>query len=171
MLGVEPTWPGYGFPRVQQWQCATPPSWLPWSRVLTANRHAEWTTPHARRPAARREDRARGSGRSGIGRACAIGFGRGRMDDCRLRSSDRALDETLRAAGGDGIAIPTDLTEPARVADLFKRSVEAYGRFDLTSRPIRPRGQSSPVIPRKPTRLVRHRRRCAQATGTSCLEQ
>ena len=42
---------------------------------------------------------------------------------------ERAVDE-IRRAGGDAIAVPTDVTVPEQVEALGRRAVETYGRVD-----------------------------------------
>lgn len=42
---------------------------------------------------------------------------------------ERAADEIVRA-GGDAIAVPTDVTDPSQVEALARRAAEAYGRID-----------------------------------------
>lgn len=42
---------------------------------------------------------------------------------------DRAVDELCRD-GGEAIAVPTDMTDPAQVEALGRRAVDAYGRVD-----------------------------------------
>src|SRR3954470_4338320 len=66
---------------------------------------------------------------SGIGRAAAralIGDG---WNVVAAGRREAPLRETLSDA--DGLAVPTDVTDPAAVARLFEAARERYGRIDL----------------------------------------
>jgi NAD(P)-dependent dehydrogenase (short-subunit alcohol dehydrogenase family) len=71
---------------------------------------------------------------TGVGRGLALGFSRaGARVVCCGRRVDR-LNETLRlveAQGGQGLAIPLDVTIPAQVDAMEKTTLAAYGRIDL----------------------------------------
>jgi NAD(P)-dependent dehydrogenase (short-subunit alcohol dehydrogenase family) len=71
---------------------------------------------------------------SGIGRATALAFaGRGARVVLAGRRAD-ALAELARqceTAGGQGLAVPTDVTDQAAVAELVRRAVERFGRIDV----------------------------------------
>jgi len=144
MLGVAPTWPGYGFPRVEQWQCATPPSWLHGSRVLTADRHAEWTTPDARRPAARTEDRARDGVRSRIGRGLALALADDGWTIVVFGRRIEPLDEPHRAAGWRRLRHsiqPTSLSQRVRViysGASWRRTAGLISLFNYAGSSSRP---------------------------------
>ncbi len=70
---------------------------------------------------------------SGIGKATAIEFGR---EGARLALSARNLDaceqtaEAVRAAGGEAIAIRTDVTQPDDIRSMVAKTVETFGRLD-----------------------------------------
>lgn len=71
---------------------------------------------------------------SGVGRAVAIAF---LKDGYRTVLAGRradALQETISLAGASadqGLAVPTDVTDKASVANLFAKTIEAFGRVDV----------------------------------------
>jgi NAD(P)-dependent dehydrogenase (short-subunit alcohol dehydrogenase family) len=71
---------------------------------------------------------------SGIGRATGLAFARqGARVVLAARRAD-ALAELARhcqAAGGQALAVPTDTTDEAAVAELARRAVERFGRIDI----------------------------------------
>jgi NAD(P)-dependent dehydrogenase (short-subunit alcohol dehydrogenase family) len=71
---------------------------------------------------------------SGIGRATGLAFAhRGAQVVLAARRGD-ALEELARhcqAAGGQAVAVPTDMTDEAAVAELARRAVERFGRIDI----------------------------------------
>jgi NAD(P)-dependent dehydrogenase (short-subunit alcohol dehydrogenase family) len=70
---------------------------------------------------------------SGIGKATAIEFGK---EGARVAVSARRLAaceetaEAVRAAGGQAIAVPADVMEPAQIAALVEQTVRTWGRLD-----------------------------------------
>ena len=70
---------------------------------------------------------------SGIGRATALALaGKGARVVCAARST-QALDtlvEEIRAAGGDAVAVPTDVADAAAVRALADAAEQRYGRID-----------------------------------------
>jgi NADP-dependent 3-hydroxy acid dehydrogenase YdfG len=66
---------------------------------------------------------------SGIGRAAAHAL----MDDgWSVVLAGRREDKLAETLGhGDGLVVPTDVTDPASVTALFNAAVERYGRVDL----------------------------------------
>jgi 3-oxoacyl-[acyl-carrier protein] reductase len=74
-----------------------------------------------------------GAGR-GIGRAIALAYARaGAAVVCaaRTESEIEALASEVRAAGGQALAVPTDVTHRERVETLFERASEAFGGIDI----------------------------------------
>jgi NAD(P)-dependent dehydrogenase (short-subunit alcohol dehydrogenase family) len=71
---------------------------------------------------------------SGIGRATGLAFAhRGARVVLAARRAE-ALEQLARdcqAAGGQALAVPTDLTDEAAVAELARRAVERFGRIDI----------------------------------------
>jgi NAD(P)-dependent dehydrogenase (short-subunit alcohol dehydrogenase family) len=71
---------------------------------------------------------------SGIGRATGLAFAeRGARVVLAARRGD-ALEELARqcqAVGGQALAVPTDMTDEAAVAELARRAVERFGRIDI----------------------------------------
>jgi NAD(P)-dependent dehydrogenase (short-subunit alcohol dehydrogenase family) len=71
---------------------------------------------------------------SGIGRATGLAFAeRGARVVLAARRAD-ALEDLARecqAAGGQALAVSTDMTDEAAVAELARRAVERFGRIDI----------------------------------------
>jgi NAD(P)-dependent dehydrogenase (short-subunit alcohol dehydrogenase family) len=70
---------------------------------------------------------------SGIGRAAALEFARrGATVACAARSEGAlsSLVEEIRAAGGEALAVPTDVTDPQAVRDLAAAVEDRFGRID-----------------------------------------
>ena len=71
---------------------------------------------------------------SGIGRATGLALAeRGAQVVLAARRAD-ALEELARqcqAAGGQALAVPTDTTDEAAVADLARHAIERFGRIDV----------------------------------------
>jgi NADP-dependent 3-hydroxy acid dehydrogenase YdfG len=71
---------------------------------------------------------------SGIGRATALAFAeRGGRVVLAARRAD-ALEQLARecqAAGGQALAVPTEVTDEAAMAELAQRAVERFGRIDI----------------------------------------
>ncbi len=71
---------------------------------------------------------------TGVGRACMELFAR---EGARVVGASRTqsnLDETLervRAAGGEGLVVATDLSRPEGAEALMSAALEAYGRIDI----------------------------------------
>lgn len=82
---------------------------------------------------------------SGIGRAVALALvGEGYAVALAGRRTD-ALTETATRAGVDRVlAIPTDVTDPTAVRELFDRTVAAFGRVDLV---FNNAGTGAPPVP------------------------
>jgi NAD(P)-dependent dehydrogenase (short-subunit alcohol dehydrogenase family) len=74
-----------------------------------------------------------GGGR-GIGRATAIALAEAGADVVIAARSRRAIDavaEEIRARGGQALAIPTDVSDPASVDLMVLQTVRASGRIDI----------------------------------------
>ncbi len=73
-------------------------------------------------------------GNSGIGRAAAIAFaaegGRVVLGARRKEEGDRVVEE-IRAAGGEAVFVPTDVTVEADVERLVAAAVDTYGGLDV----------------------------------------
>ncbi|WP_052389028.1 SDR family oxidoreductase [Belnapia moabensis] len=71
---------------------------------------------------------------SGIGRATALAFAR-RGDRVVLAARRAAMLEEAAweciAAGGEALAVPTDVTEEAQVEELGRRALARFGRIDV----------------------------------------
>lgn len=71
---------------------------------------------------------------SGIGEACGRAFAaKGAKLVLAARREDRlaSLVERIEAAGGEALAVATDVTSEAAVANLFSRAVERFGTVDV----------------------------------------
>lgn len=71
---------------------------------------------------------------SGIGRATAHAFAARGASMVLAARRDAALDEVARecaAAGGQALAVPTDVADAQQVEELARRAVEHYGRIDV----------------------------------------
>jgi NAD(P)-dependent dehydrogenase (short-subunit alcohol dehydrogenase family) len=70
---------------------------------------------------------------SGIGRASALEFARRGAKVVAAARGVRALDtlvDEIKQAGGDAVAVPTDVAEPEAVRALAAAAEERYGRID-----------------------------------------
>ncbi|MCE7987763.1 MAG: SDR family oxidoreductase [Caldilinea sp. CFX5] len=74
-----------------------------------------------------------GAGR-GIGRAIALAYAAaGAAVVCAARTAAEitATVQEITAQGGQGVAIPTDVTQPAAVEQLFHQSADHFGGIDI----------------------------------------
>lgn len=70
----------------------------------------------------------------GIGRASALALakqGARVVVSGRHEGAGESLVQQIEANGGEAIWVPADVTQPEAVAELFRRTVEAYGRLDI----------------------------------------
>jgi NAD(P)-dependent dehydrogenase (short-subunit alcohol dehydrogenase family) len=84
---------------------------------------------------------------SGIGRACALALAKAGFVTVVTGRRPEPLEATvtqLKKAGGDGRAIPADISDPRSVAALFAEIRTAYGRLDVL---FNNAGVSAPGIP------------------------
>lgn len=71
---------------------------------------------------------------SGIGEACALAFAaKGARVVLAARRTDRlsALVGRIESAGGDALAVATDVTDEAAVNSLFAQAIERFGTVDV----------------------------------------
>ena len=71
---------------------------------------------------------------SGIGEACAVAFAaKGAKVVLAARRAERlaSLVDRIEGAGGEALAVATDVTDEAAVDDLFARAVERFGTVDV----------------------------------------
>jgi NAD(P)-dependent dehydrogenase (short-subunit alcohol dehydrogenase family) len=80
---------------------------------------------------------------SGIGRAVAKALLKAGYNVALAGRRRDQLEETA-AAGGNALAVPTDVTKPDSVAALFKAASEKFGRLDLL---FNNAGQNAPPVP------------------------
>jgi NAD(P)-dependent dehydrogenase (short-subunit alcohol dehydrogenase family) len=73
-------------------------------------------------------------GTSGIGRAAAVAFAK---EGAKVVVSGRRVEEgeetvrQIKAAGGEGLFVKTDVTQVAQIKELVDRTVTKYGRLDI----------------------------------------
>ena len=71
---------------------------------------------------------------SGIGEACGVAFSaKGARVVLAARRAERlaALVERIESAGGEALAVATDVTDEAAIENLFARTVERFGTVDV----------------------------------------
>ena len=71
---------------------------------------------------------------SGVGRSAAVALLAEGYSVALAGRREDALQESIAEAGADGaraLAVPTDVSDPASVAELFAATVRAFGRLDL----------------------------------------
>jgi NAD(P)-dependent dehydrogenase (short-subunit alcohol dehydrogenase family) len=84
---------------------------------------------------------------TGIGRACALALMREGYAMVLVGRRADALEETAALGEGSGsksLVVPTDVGDPAAVADLFAKTKAAFGRLDLL---FNNAGMGAPAIP------------------------
>src|SRR3954470_4531355 len=88
-------------------------------------------------------------GTSGIGRATAVAFAK---EGAKVVVSGRRVEEgeetvrQIKAAGGEGIFVKTDVTQVAQVKALVDKTVETYGRLDAAFNNAGVEGQLAPAV-------------------------
>ena len=70
-------------------------------------------------------------GGSGIGRASALALAEEGFAVVLAGRRAEVLEETAAEAAGEALAVPTDVSDPASIQDLFARAKEVFGRLDL----------------------------------------
>lgn len=71
---------------------------------------------------------------TGIGRSIAVTFAKeGAKVALAARRGDalESLVREIQASGGNALAVPTDVTVEEQVLNLFRRTVDAFGRLDI----------------------------------------
>ena len=83
---------------------------------------------------------------SGIGRAVAVALAREGYAIVLAGRRRDTLDETAAkaGAGAQALVVPTDVSDPVSVRQLFARTAETFGRLDLL---FNNAGQSAPGVP------------------------
>jgi len=81
---------------------------------------------------------------SGIGRAAAIALSRDGFALVLAGRRKEPLDETAALLAGEGLAVPTDVGDPASVAALFAAAKQRFGRLDLL---FNNAGMGAPPVP------------------------
>jgi 3-oxoacyl-[acyl-carrier protein] reductase len=88
-----------------------------------------------------------GAGR-GIGKAIAQAYARAGAAVCCAARTEAELGQTVReivAAGGQGLAVPTDVTQRAAVQQMVQVTVETFGGLDILVINAGVRGDRRPV--------------------------
>src|SRR6476659_9105610 len=73
-------------------------------------------------------------GTSGIGRATAVAFAR---DGAKVVVTGRRIEEgqetvrQIKAAGGEGLFVQTDITQAEQVKAMVDKTLAAFGRLDV----------------------------------------
>ena len=73
-------------------------------------------------------------GTSGIGRASAVAFAK---EGAKVVVSGRRVEEgeetvrQIKAAGGEGLFVKTDVTQIPQIKELVEKTVAKYGRLDI----------------------------------------
>src|SRR3954466_3071630 len=68
---------------------------------------------------------------SGVGKAAALALARSGWRVALAGRRQEALEAVAQEAGGQCMAVPTDVTDPASVRALFDVAVHNWGRVDL----------------------------------------
>jgi NAD(P)-dependent dehydrogenase (short-subunit alcohol dehydrogenase family) len=90
---------------------------------------------------------------SGVGRATALALLKAGFSVVLTGRRADKLNETARAGEvfGKSLVVPADMTDPASIAALFERTVEAFGRLDLL---FNNAGIGAPPLPFEDVSLV-----------------
>ena len=83
-------------------------------------------------------------GGSGIGRASALALAEEGYAVVLAGRRAEVLEETASEAAGEALAVPTDVSDPASIRDLFARARETFGRLDLL---FNNAGIGAPAVP------------------------
>ncbi|MCX5494553.1 SDR family NAD(P)-dependent oxidoreductase [Kaistia dalseonensis] len=83
-------------------------------------------------------------GGTGIGKAVALALAGAGYQVVITGRRQEALDEVVREAGSDMVALTSDMTDPASVAALFAAVKERFGRLDVL---FNNAGTNAPPIP------------------------
>ena len=96
-------------------------------------------------------------GGSGIGRAAALGLAEAGWSVAIAGRRLEPLTQTVALAAGEGRILPVvcDITDPASVEDLFRQTVQAFGRLDLL---FNNAGTGAPPVPLEDLSLDQWRR-------------
>ena len=87
-------------------------------------------------------------GTSGIGRDTAVLFAKAGAKVVvagRRESEGKETNDLVRAAGGDGLFVKTDVSQAAEVQALVRKTVEKFGRLDVAFNNAGIEGSFSPV--------------------------
>ena len=83
-------------------------------------------------------------GGSGIGRASALALAEEGFAVVLAGRRAEVLEETAAEAAGEALAVPTDVSDPASIRNLFACAKEAFGRLDLL---FNNAGIGAPAVP------------------------
>jgi NAD(P)-dependent dehydrogenase (short-subunit alcohol dehydrogenase family) len=88
-------------------------------------------------------------GTSGIGRDASVLFGKARANVVvagRREPEGNETIELIRAAGGDGLFVKTDVSKAAEVEALIQKTVEKFGRLDIAFNNAGVEGVWAPIV-------------------------
>jgi NAD(P)-dependent dehydrogenase (short-subunit alcohol dehydrogenase family) len=68
---------------------------------------------------------------SGIGKACAVALGKAGYAVVLAGRRIEALQDVAKIMNGETLCVPTDVTDPASVANLFAATKQKFGRLDV----------------------------------------
>jgi NAD(P)-dependent dehydrogenase (short-subunit alcohol dehydrogenase family) len=88
-------------------------------------------------------------GTSGIGRETAVLFAKAGAKVVVAGRREREGEETMemvRAAGGDGLFVKTDVSKASEVETLVQRAVEKFGRLDVAFNNAGVEGVRAPIV-------------------------
>ena len=81
---------------------------------------------------------------TGVGRAAVLALMQNGFTVALVGRRKDKLDEVLKEGGGNGLAVPADITDPVSVTALFKTVTDTYGRLDVL---FNNAGTGAPAVP------------------------
>ena len=110
-------------------------------------------------------------GTSGIGRETAVLFAKAGAKVVVAGRRELEGEETvelIRAAGGDGLFVKTDVSKASEVEALIQKAVEKFGRLDVAFNNAGIEGVWAPIVQTIRRRLGSdHRRSISRASGSA----
>ena len=81
---------------------------------------------------------------TGVGKAAALALMKAGYTVVLAGRRKDKLDEVVKEGGGNGLAVATDIADPASIEALFKTVRDTYGRLDLL---FNNAGMGAPAVP------------------------